>query len=108
MMGECGIAVSGSLRSIKPLRTIKSYPFEQVDTSVPQCMPAKDATRLKRFVTPPGLGVGAVWNTHSSKSKTHYRIRWSDSSLDWKPFPTEEEASQMAEWIPTKGKLRHR
>jgi hypothetical protein len=46
------IAVNGSLRSFNPLRTIKSCPFEQVDTSVPQCIPAKDATRLKRFVTP--------------------------------------------------------
>src|SRR5215469_1897435 len=70
MMGECGIAVSGSLRSIKPLRTIKSYPFEQVDTSVPQCMPAKDATRLKRFVTPPGW----VWALSGTRIRQSQRL----------------------------------
>ena len=32
----------------------------------------------------------------SMKSRTHYHIRWSDSSLDWKPFPTEEEATKLA------------
>jgi hypothetical protein len=29
------------------------------------------------------------------KSGTHYHILWSDSSLDWKPFPTKEEALQL-------------
>jgi hypothetical protein len=34
------------------------------------------------------------------KSETHYHVRWSsDSSIDWKPFPTEEEATQLAEQI---------
>ena len=28
----------------------------------------------------------------------HYHIRWSsDSRLDWKPFPTQEEATEEAE-----------
>ena len=26
----------------------------------------------------------------------HYHIRWSDSSLDWKPFPTKDEAAELA------------
>jgi len=30
------------------------------------------------------------------KSQTHYHIRWSDSSLDWKPFSTREEATKLA------------
>jgi hypothetical protein len=33
------------------------------------------------------------------KSEIHFHIRWirsSDSSLDWKPFPTEEEAVKLA------------
>ena len=29
-------------------------------------------------------------------SEIHYHIRWSDSSLDWKPFATEEEAKSLA------------
>ena len=29
-------------------------------------------------------------------SGIHYHIRWSDSSLDWKPFATEEEAISLA------------
>jgi len=32
-------------------------------------------------------------------SEIHYHIRWirsSESSLDWKPFPTEEEAMKAA------------
>ncbi|HEV2714799.1 MAG TPA: hypothetical protein VGU64_06005, partial [Terriglobales bacterium] len=32
----------------------------------------------------------------SSKSAIHYHIRWSNSSLDWQPFPTEEEATTLA------------
>jgi hypothetical protein len=36
----------------------------------------------------------------SIKSGIHYHIRWSsDSSLDWKSFPTEEEATKLAETI---------
>lgn len=32
------------------------------------------------------------------ESKSHYHIRWSsDSSLDWKPFPTQDEARELAE-----------
>ena len=27
---------------------------------------------------------------------THYHIHWSDSSLDWKAFPTKEEATNLA------------
>ena len=30
------------------------------------------------------------------KSQTHYHIRWSDSSLDWQPCPTKEEAAKLA------------
>ena len=30
------------------------------------------------------------------KSGIHYHIRWSDSSLDWKPFPTKEDATEVA------------
>lgn len=30
------------------------------------------------------------------KSEIHYHIRWSDSSIDWKPFPTKEEATERA------------
>ena len=34
------------------------------------------------------------------KLGTHYHIRWlSDSSLDWKPFRTDEEATRTAERI---------
>ena len=33
------------------------------------------------------------------KSQIHYHIRWSNSSIDWKPFPTKEEASQQARQI---------
>jgi hypothetical protein len=32
----------------------------------------------------------------SIKSGIHYHIRWSDSSLDWNPFSTEEEATILA------------
>lgn len=32
-------------------------------------------------------------------SKTHYHVCWSDSSLDWKPCPTKEEAVQLASAI---------
>ena len=32
----------------------------------------------------------------SIKSGIHYHIRWSDSSVDWKPFPTKEEATILA------------
>jgi hypothetical protein len=33
------------------------------------------------------------------QSKTHYHIRWSDSSLDWKAFPTKEAATKLAALI---------
>jgi len=34
------------------------------------------------------------------KLGTHYHIRWlSESSLDWKPFRTDKEATRMAERI---------
>jgi len=33
------------------------------------------------------------------KSNMHYHICWSDSLLDWKPFPTEDEAMEMARRI---------
>ena len=32
-------------------------------------------------------------------SETHYHICWSDSSLDWKPFPTKEDALELARLI---------
>ena len=32
-------------------------------------------------------------------SQIHYHICWSDSSLDWKAFPTKEEAAELAEQI---------
>ena len=32
-------------------------------------------------------------------SEIHYHIRWSDSVLDWKAFPTEEEATHLARQI---------
>jgi hypothetical protein len=32
-------------------------------------------------------------------SGNHYHIRWSKSNVDWKPFPTSEEARREAEWI---------
>ena len=35
----------------------------------------------------------------SIKSRIHYHIRWSDSSVDWKPFPTKEEATTLARQI---------
>jgi len=35
----------------------------------------------------------------SITSQTHYHIQWSDSSLDWKPFPTKEEAENLARQI---------
>ena len=35
----------------------------------------------------------------SIESRIHYHIRWSDSTLDWKPFPTKEEAAVLAERI---------
>jgi len=35
----------------------------------------------------------------SISSYIHYHIRWSDSSLDWKSFPTKEEATKLAEHI---------
>jgi len=34
------------------------------------------------------------------KSATHYHIQWcSDASLDWKPFRTKEEATNLAKAI---------
>jgi len=35
-------------------------------------------------------------HSRSIKSGIHYHIRWSDSSLDWKPFLTREEAMELA------------
>ena len=35
-------------------------------------------------------------HSESSKSAIHYHIRWSNSSLDWKPFATEDEATILA------------
>ena len=35
----------------------------------------------------------------SIKSGIHYHIRWSDLSLDWKPFPPKEEATGLASLI---------
>ena len=32
----------------------------------------------------------------STKSEIHYHILWSNSSLDWKPFSTKEEATKVA------------
>lgn len=32
-------------------------------------------------------------------SKHHYHIRWSSSAIDWKAFPTSEEAAELAEGI---------
>ena len=32
-------------------------------------------------------------DSESIKSGIHYHIRWSDSSVDWKPFPTKQEAT---------------
>jgi len=32
-------------------------------------------------------------------SEIHYHILWSDSSLDWKPLSTEEEAATLARHI---------
>ena len=29
----------------------------------------------------------------------HYHICWSDSSVDWKPFPTREDATELAKTI---------
>jgi len=36
-------------------------------------------------------------------TKLHYHIRWSASSLDWKPFPTKAEATELAEHIKKRG-----
>ena len=32
-------------------------------------------------------------------SENHYHIRWSNSNLDWKPFPTSEEAAKFAKHL---------
>jgi hypothetical protein len=37
-----------------------------------------------------------VEHSESIKSAIHYHILWSDSSVDWKPFPTKEEATIVA------------
>ena len=37
-----------------------------------------------------------VEHSESIKSAIHYHILWTDSSLDWQPFPTIEEATIMA------------
>jgi hypothetical protein len=50
----------------------------------------------------------ALWLTDdvfanvSIMSGIHYHIRWSDLSLDWKPFPTEDEATELAGQINTR------
>lgn len=33
------------------------------------------------------------------KPKIHHHIRWSNSLIDWKPFPTAEEAMEKAKQI---------
>jgi hypothetical protein len=38
-------------------------------------------------------------HNQSTKSAIHYHIRWSGSSLDWKAFPTKEEATILADQI---------
>lgn len=38
-------------------------------------------------------------HSQSIKSAIHYHIRWSNFSLDWKPFPTKEEATILGEQI---------
>ena len=35
----------------------------------------------------------------SSKPEIHYHIQWSDSSVDWKPFPKKEDAIELARRI---------
>jgi|307.fasta_scaffold517837_1 hypothetical protein len=35
----------------------------------------------------------------TTNSATHYHIFWSNESLDWKPFPTKEEATILADQI---------
>lgn len=35
-------------------------------------------------------------HSKSIKSGIHYHIRWDNSSLDWKPFPTKGEATMLA------------
>jgi len=35
-------------------------------------------------------------HSRSNKSEIHYHIRWSNSLLDWKPFPKKEEAIELA------------
>jgi hypothetical protein len=32
----------------------------------------------------------------SIKTEIHYHICWSDSSVDWKPFPKKEDAIELA------------
>ena len=32
----------------------------------------------------------------STRSGIHYHICWAGSSLDWKPFPTKEDATKLA------------
>jgi hypothetical protein len=34
--------------------------------------------------------------SESVESGIHYHICWSDTSLDWKAFPTKEEATELA------------
>ena len=43
--------------------------------------------------------VDDIDSIESISSGIHYHIRWSDSSLDWKPFPTKEEATILAGMI---------
>jgi hypothetical protein len=40
-----------------------------------------------------------VEHSESIKSAIHYHILWSDSSLDWKPCATKEEATILADEI---------
>jgi hypothetical protein len=39
---------------------------------------------------------GAMEHSESIKSAIHYHILWVDSSVDWKPFATKEEATIVA------------
>ena len=34
-----------------------------------------------------------------TKSERHYHIRWSNSNVDWKAFPSSEEAEKLAKQI---------
>ena len=42
---------------------------------------------------------GEKWVIRQWSLGLHYHIRWSNSSLDWKSFPTKEEATELARKI---------